>query len=249
MLIAPWIFVVIRPLQVFEEFLVWPVRPFTLFGQVEVGRSPRISAREILMVRRVASIGARETGHGQRGRGRAESFQHLWDPLELFFVNEAAWRSKQPGGLQTSIIHAGPRDGASSCSRTPGETIRGIATSTHGSAQTPWSVRSWRQRSSQRRWRASIRQDAPSKRQNFLVLPRPSECENQLPLTGRMCSDNSRPLAHHHFDEADEYGRNRQAKHDRLHPQQQVSKLIVVVCRIEPVHQREDDESCPKQPP
>src|SRR5262245_16448606 len=109
MLVAPWILVVVRPLQGFKEFLVWSVRPFTLFGQAGIGRSPRINrAREILMVRkRVASIGARETGHGQRGRDRAESSQHLWDPLELFFVNEAAWRGKQPPfGGETSIIHA-----------------------------------------------------------------------------------------------------------------------------------------------
>ena len=45
-----------------------------------------------------------------------------------------------------------------------------------------------------------------------------------------MRSENSRPLAHHHFDETDEYSRNRQAKHDCLHPQQQVPKLIVVLC-------------------
>src|SRR5262245_3490869 len=72
---------------------------------------------------------------------------------------------------------------------------------------------------------------------------------NNSALNGPLRSDNSRPLAHHHFDKADEYGRNRQAKHDRLHPQQEVAKLVVVLCWVEPVRQCEDDEGRPKQPP
>jgi hypothetical protein len=69
-------------------------------------------------------------------------------------------------------------------------------------------------------------------------------------LFGRaLRSDNSSPLTNHHFNEADEDGRNWQAKHDRLRPHQEIAKLVVVLCWVEPVRQREDDEGRPKQPP
>jgi len=64
-----------------------------------------------------------------------------------------------------------------------------------------------------------------------------------------MRSDNSSPLTNHHFNEADEDGGNWQAKHDRLHPQQEIAKLVVVLCRVEPIREREKDERRPKQPP
>src|SRR5262245_39375639 len=56
-------------------------------------------------------------------------------------------------------------------------------------------------------------------------------------------------LAHHHLQEADEDGCNRERVHHHLGREQEMAELVVVALRIEPIKQRITEEGRPKQPP
>src|SRR5262245_5077160 len=71
MLVAPWILVVVRSLQAFEEFLIWPVWPFAL-------RPRTVIQRWIGIVEYLASICEWDGGNGEERGRHAEHFPHVY---------------------------------------------------------------------------------------------------------------------------------------------------------------------------
>src|SRR5215831_356902 len=65
----------------------------------------------------------------------------------------------------------------------------------------------------------------------------------------RRCSQDPGLLAHHHLQEADEDGCDRERVHHHLRREQEMAELVVVALRIEPIEQRIAEEGRPKQPP